>query len=257
MALHESLLELAELAPRCESPATARGLLAESQDLVRNALQHGADEAELAAWFSRLVTDIVRSPAIASPVRLTGAAATGDAVPSAPIIWLGEDAELDKLFRDVDLNAGSVEETTATRADAGLPVGAGGEEELLREALAQRPPALRQHLGLPDREQEVDVQAHLLAPIRAIARWAAPAPRPTPDRLAIGRERQLLTPEDAQALTQAWETGLALELRAWFDHAATTGLTLQDLPALDRTAYGAACRMVAEVFDSLQARLQP
>lgn len=61
MPLHQSLADLSELAVHCQSPATARGLLAEAQDLLRNSLDHRADELELAAWFSRVITDIVRS----------------------------------------------------------------------------------------------------------------------------------------------------------------------------------------------------
>ncbi len=254
MALHQSLLDLSELAPRCESPATARGLLEESQDLLCNALDHRESEVQLAAWFSRLVTDIVRSPAIASPVRLTGSVATGDATATSRICWLGEDARLEELLCSSGLDAGPAAEGIAERIDAGLPIGPAGEETLLEAALSQRPPALQLHHGLPDRNQPVDVHAHLLDPIQAIARWAAPAPRPALDRLALAQERQLLLPEETQSLSLAWGTGLALEMRAWRDHVDSTQLTFGDLPALDRTAYGSACRLVAEAFDSLHAR---
>ncbi|WP_347305700.1 hypothetical protein [Corynebacterium sp. SA-MJD20WY100] len=253
MALHPSLVDLGELAARCESPAAARGILAEAQDLVRNAVDHREDEVALAAWFSRVLADVLRSPGLDSPVRLTGAAATGDAVPTTTIYWLGEDSDLEELFASVGLKATTGKDSAANRVDAGLPVGTGGEEQLLEEALAQRPQPLRVVDGLPDRDVLVDVRAHLLSPIAAIARWAAPAPRPTPDRIAIGHERELLTSSQRDALTQAWETGLALELRNWRDHVDGHPLRLGDLPPLDRTAYGAACRMVAAVFDGLQA----
>ena len=80
--LHSSLRELALQANRCESTAAARGILSEAQELLRNALRHRESVTELTAWFSRLVSDVVRSPAIASPVRLTGAVSRGDAIPS-------------------------------------------------------------------------------------------------------------------------------------------------------------------------------
>ncbi|WP_236251941.1 hypothetical protein [Corynebacterium striatum] len=208
MPLHQSLADLSELAAHCQSPATARGLLAEAQDLLRNSLDHRADELELAAWFSRVITDIVRSPGVSSPVRLSGPAARGDALPSMVVTWLGDDSELESIISDAGLKGSSVAESTASRADAGLPLGAGSEAELLSAALDQRPPALRLVDGLPDRNAPVDVQAGLLAPIAAIARWAAPAPRPTPDRLAIGVERELLEASEAEALSLSWAQAL-------------------------------------------------
>lgn len=63
--LHESLTELAELAPQCSDTPTVRGVLAESQDLVRNAIDHGERPQALVEWFSRLVTDVLHSEAIA------------------------------------------------------------------------------------------------------------------------------------------------------------------------------------------------
>ena len=105
MALHQSLLDLSELAPHCQSRATARGLLAEAQDILRNAVAHQDNEIELAHWYSRLITDIVRSPGVNSPVRLSGAAARGDQLPSMPVVWMGDDADLQKVFADVGLQA--------------------------------------------------------------------------------------------------------------------------------------------------------
>lgn len=254
MALHQSLLDLTELAPRCQSAEMARGLLEESQQLLRNALMHNADETELAAWFSRLITDIVRSPGVASQARLTGAVARGDGIPSLAVEWIGEDAELEKLLASAGLEAHPVEEDIATRADAGLPLGHGGEDALLQEALKQRPPSLQLQDGLPDRNAEVSIKDMLLSPVIAIARWAAPAPRPTADRLAIGVERELLSKAEADALTLCWETGLALELRKWHSGVDDHPSTLSDLPPLDRTAYGSACRTVSETFAAITQR---
>lgn len=91
--LHESLTELAELAPQCSDTPTVRGVLAESQDLVRNAIDHGERPQALVEWFSRLVTDVLHSEAIAdmtggAQLVLTGAIGRGDALPSSPIKWL-------------------------------------------------------------------------------------------------------------------------------------------------------------------------
>ena len=122
MALHQSLLDLSELAPHCQSRATARGLLAEAQDILRNAVAHQDNEIELAHWYSRLITDIVRSPGVNSPVRLSGAAARGDQLPSMPVEWMGDDADLQDVFADVGLQAHAAADSIAARVDAGLPL---------------------------------------------------------------------------------------------------------------------------------------
>lgn len=254
MALHKSLLDLAELAPRCQSPETARGLLSEAVDLLRNAVEHREDDLELAAWYSRLVVDIVRSPGVHSPVRLTGAVARGDILPSMPVLWIGNDPQLEEILAFAGLSGHSAADTAATRVDAGLPLGPGGEEALLESALSERPAALQLVDGLPDRQSVLDVQHVLLSPIAAIARWAAPAPRPTPDRLAIGVERELLTTEEAESLTRSWQMGMSLELHRWFDGVNEHENTLADLPPLDRTAYGSACRTLSATFESIAAR---
>ncbi|MEK0145668.1 putative nucleotidyltransferase substrate binding domain-containing protein [Corynebacterium yonathiae] len=256
MVLHQSLLDLSELAPHCQSRATARGLLAEAQDILRNAVAHQDDEIELAHWYSRLITDIVRSPGVNSPVRLTGAAARGDQLPSMPVEWIGQDADLLEVFSDVGLRAQESADSIAARVDASLPLGNGSEQALLEEALAQRPPALKMVDGLPDRDADVDIKATLLSPIAAIARWAAPGPRPTVDRLAIGVERDLLSAADAESLDLAWRTGYALELRRWYERVSEHSTTLRDLPPLDRTAYGSACRIVSATFESIARRAE-
>ena len=144
----------------------------------------------------------------------------------------------------------------AARVDAGLPLGRGGDQALLEEALAQRPPLLQRVGGLPDRNAAVDIKAMLLSPIAAIARWAAPDPRPTVDRLAIGHERGMLTTEAAETLDLAWRTGYSVEMLRWFDNVHGHESTLQDLPPLQRTAYGTACRMVSATFESISRRNQ-
>lgn len=253
--LHSSLRELALQANRCESTAAARGILSEAQELLRNALRHRESETELTAWFSRLVSDVVRSPAIASPVRLTGAVSRGDAIPSMPITWLGEDEQLLEILESVGLKGRQAEdEFLAWRVDAGYPVGIGGEQQLLDEALSLRPPALKVVNGLPDPDSEVDIESYLLAPIAGIARWAAPSPRPTLDRLEIAIERQLLSQSESQSLAVAWETAISIAMRRWLANMDGRSTTLDNLPALDRTAYGAACRLVAQTFAAISAR---
>lgn len=253
--LHSSLRELAAQANRCDSIATARGILSEAQELLRNALRHRESETELAAWFSRVVSDVVRSPAIASQVRLTGAVSRGDSIPSMPITWLGKDDQLLELLESVGLQGRQADENIrAWRVDAGYPVGIGGEQQLLNEALALRPPALKVVNGLPDPDSEVDIEEYLLAPVAGIARWAAPSPRPTIDRLEIAIERQLLSASESQSLTVAWETAISIAMRRWLANMDGRLTTLDNLPALDRTAYGAACRLVAETFAAISAR---
>ena len=169
---------------------------------------------------------------------------------------MGEDVDLQEVFADVGLQAQVAADSIAARVDAGLPLGNGGEQALLEEALAQRPPALKVVDGLPDRDAAVDIKATLLSPIAAIARWAAPGPRPTVDRLAIGVERDLLSAADAEALDLAWRTGYALELRRWYEGVSDHSATLRDLPPLDRTAYGSACRIVSAAFESIARRAE-
>ena len=253
--LHSSLRELAAQANRCDSIAAARGILSEAQELLRNALRHRENETELAAWFSRIISDVVRSPAVASQVRLTGAVSRGDSIPSMPITWLGHDEQLLELLESVGLKGRAAEDDIlAWRVDAGYPVGIGGEQQLLDEALALRPPALEVVNGLPDPDSVVDIESFLLAPTAGIARWAAPSPRPTLDRLEIAVERQLLTPSESQSLGVAWETGVSIAMRRWLENMDGRSTTLSICRRLDRTAYGAACRMVAGTLAAIAAR---
>lgn len=255
MALHPSLIELAEEAGRCESLPAARGILAESHDLARNALHHREDGQELAAWYSRVVHGVVYSPAVDSPVRLTGPIARGDGLPGLPVDYLGpQDADLDEVLGSAGLYPRAVEDTLIYRADAGLTLPDKASAALLRQALGTQPPALQLVNGLPDPDAAVDIHHFLLVPVASIARWAAPTPRPTLDRLAIGTEKQLLSPAEGEALALAWQTGLALYLRAWLNHANTREQRLVALPPLDRTAYGSACRSVSAVLQGIAAR---
>lgn len=93
--LHQSLLDLAEQAPRCQDVATARGVLAESHELLRNAVAHRSDPVELTRWYSDLLTRVIDSPAITelsgpavAQIVLTGAIGRGDGLPTSRIEWL-------------------------------------------------------------------------------------------------------------------------------------------------------------------------
>src|SRR5699024_11731135 len=115
--------------------------LPHAQAPPRHALRHRESETVLTAVFSRLGRAVVRSPAISSSVRLTGAVSRGDAIPSMPITWLGEDNQLLEPLESVGLQGRQAEEDIlAWRVDAGYPVGIGGEQQLLEEALSLRPP---------------------------------------------------------------------------------------------------------------------
>lgn len=208
--LHTSLLELAEQAPLCQQPATARGVLAEAQDLLRNAVDHGENPETLIIWFSQLVRDVLHSPAArelsgGAQLILTGAVGRRDALPYSPVKWLTvgaghEDTKpLANLISGVGLLPDETDFGTKARTESewqGLITGCSSEEmavfadagtffldsvialddhsPLLVDAINHRPPAaVRTESGLPDRDVAVDVRSDLLYPVIAIARWAA------------------------------------------------------------------------------------
>lgn len=302
--LHESLLDLAEQAPRCQQVATARGVLAESHDLLRNALAHNTPGAELTHWYSTLVSDILHSPAISgllgeNQLVLTGAIGRGDGFPTSRVEWLlvtadpaetGEaaNAGVAALLRSVGVTAAPlgaefspttkagwlqrIEQATASGdptaigvfADAGtwfrehLLTHLGSVLPLLHEAIEHRPPALRSEHGLPDRESPVDLRRELLAPVTDLARWAGLSTHThrltTRDHIQAGQAAGILDEDEAELLSQGWTTGADLQLRRWADHVVDRAITAADLPALQRSAFGAASRGVALVIRSLAAR---
>ncbi|WP_156227146.1 putative nucleotidyltransferase substrate binding domain-containing protein [Corynebacterium comes] len=264
--LHPSLRDLAEQAPLSTTTATARGVLVEAQQLLRNALEHRTPETLLTGWFSDLVLATLDCPAVvgklSSPVTPTGPFARGDALPTSAVTWFAEaDADttdLKDLLTSAGLSVGGPPtdevELLAARVDAHLITPATPPAELLRLAVSHRPPALRALVGLPAPDVAVDVTASLLRPIADVARWAAPGERSTLERLAAGHNSGLLTEDEAEALSQAWETGVALQFRRWVDRVDSQPTTLGDLPALHRSAYGAAARQVSGVLRSLAGR---
>lgn len=90
--LHPSLRELEDLARHCTSLAQATGILVETQELLRNAVEHSTDEAELIAWYSRVICGVFDSPACAarpSSRRIipAGALARLELLPGSPLGW--------------------------------------------------------------------------------------------------------------------------------------------------------------------------
>lgn len=270
-----------------------RGVLAEAQDLVRNAVDHDEAPQDLVVWFSALVTDALHSPAIpeltgGATLVLTGSVGRGDALPNSPIKWLAvgpADADtqpLTDLITAVGLNTDvtplgvgtrSKEEwkaaiATATSAELAIFADAGTWllDEVLRrkehhcllvDAIALRPPAVQVYEGLPDRDVSVDVRRDLLYPIIAIARWAGVAAGSTAlttlDRIAAGLAAGVLNQAQADYLREAWDAGLQLQFRRWTDRIDNQSSTAEYLPALQRSIYGASSRLVSEVAHSLAA----
>ncbi|MGP6174999.1 putative nucleotidyltransferase substrate binding domain-containing protein [Corynebacterium sp. A21] len=302
--LHQSLLDLAEQAPQCEQVATVRGVLAESHELLRNALAHDAPVIELSRWYSTLVSDALHSPAIVelsggNQVILTGAIGRGDALPTSKVEWLlltdsaGDsgaeiNSEISKILNSVGLHpaplTGSfsptdrstwenrIEQAAATGDPAGIEVfadaGSWLREHLLRHlgtvlpllhgAIEHRPPTLRSENGLPDRDAVVDIRRELLAPVTTIARWAGLSTRThclaTQEYLHAALAADILNDDEADLLQQGWVTGLDLQFHRWMDHVENREVTVADLPALQRSAFGAASRGIAWVIRSLAAR---
>ncbi|WP_165858021.1 putative nucleotidyltransferase substrate binding domain-containing protein [Corynebacterium alimapuense] len=287
--LHPSLIDLAEQAPLSSTAATARGVLAESQDLLRNAIDHREPESELSAWYSKIIADTLQSPAARdlvgdSRILPTGGIGRGDGLPTDPVSWfaIGPTPNADRcllpLFEGSRLSvapagSASLEDwrdrglkaledgdagTVAILADAGLLTRPGQVPALLERAITHRPPALQVFEGLPDRNVLIDMQATLLSPVSDVARWVGLAvgasSRTTTGRLSEGQDSGLLSPAETESLIQVWETGVTLHLRRWRDDLHEHPVTTEDLPALDRTAHGAAARMAAGVLRSLAAR---
>lgn len=292
--LHRSLIDLAQQAPKCSNPATVRGVLAESQDLLRNAIDHNEPPQQLVIWFSRLVTDVLHSQGVqeltgGARVVLTGPVGRGDALPSSPITWLtvgdasADTTNLVSLLKDVGLlpevtmlGAGARSQVEwieaihaansnqlAVFADAGTwclqeVLALEHPQPLLREALKHRPPKIRLASGLPDREVSIDFRRNLLYPIIALARWAGVAAHShefsTPRRLADAQAAQILSEQQVDALLTAWEAGLKLQFRRFAARVHNHPTTIGDLSAIDRSTFGASTRLVSEVMYAVAAQ---
>ncbi|MDO4761837.1 MAG: putative nucleotidyltransferase substrate binding domain-containing protein [Corynebacterium sp.] len=291
--LHASLVELASQAPLCQDAATVRGVLAESQDLMRNAIEHNESPQDLVIWFSRVVTDVLHSEGVKSltsgaELVLTGAVGRGDALPSSPIKWLtvGDEGVDSSPLSALIAQVGLVPDETAfgvrartrrqwiqaihTADGPGLAVFADAgtwclrevlklddPTVLLREALSHRPPRVQLDSGLPDYSVAVDIRRGLLYPVIALARWAGVAARSTEfstrARLEAAASKQVLTRAQADYLATAWNAGLSLQLRRFADRVHRHSTTASALPAIQRSIYGASARMVSDVAYSLAA----
>lgn len=288
--MHPSLPELTTEARRASSPAMARGILAEAQELLRNALDHGESEPALTFWFSRTLQEWAESPAVeemtgGARLRFTGAVARFDAIPTDPVTWLlsgdtpGANEQLRELFVGAGLHVGDLPtpasaahwiaaaaaaaadgdvEKIAYWVDAGYLTGPKVAQVLIAPSLAHLPPTLRLTEGLPDHDMPVDVRGTLMEPVVAVARWAgllsSASSGDAPHRLDWARRQGILTQDEAEALTQAWVTGLGMQLRAWRHGTWGQEETLRSLPSLDRSAYGAAARLVSVALRSIAGR---
>ncbi|MCF4006754.1 hypothetical protein L1O03_06115 [Corynebacterium uropygiale] len=282
---HPSLRDLADLAPRCHDVPTARGVLAESHELFRNAIAHEEDPFLLTAWYSHVVREALLSPAVqhaggwtssSHPV-LTGAVGRGEALPDSPIEWLwweegtlrpDETDTLSGLLEEAGL---PYRESTLTprtiidvsEEDLGTPVHPLSDEQrisLLRHAVEHTPPAVHAaDGGLPDLSASLHIRDHLLVPIVHVAQWAtATTPgseHTTLHRLEVARDAGALTDAEQSALSQGFRSGVRLQLQRWSDRVYDSDVSVADLPALQRSEYGAAAREVAQALHALSSRI--
>lgn len=257
--MHESLVELAGQAPLCTHVATARGVLAESQDLARNAVEHNENPKSLVGWYSALVTDVCHSAAITNlcggaSIVLTGPVGRRDALPSSPIKWLtvgdgsGDSTALTRLLEDIGIYteatvfgfqarsqeqwlaaiASASDSELAVFADAGtwfLDAVLSHQEAsaaLLRDVFTHRLPDMHGEDGLANYDVAVNIRKDLLYPIIAIARWAGV----TAGSQAVSTPQRLADARQAGVLTDAQADYL---LQAW-----DAGLQLQFRRFADR-----------------------
>ncbi|AKK10689.1 putative nucleotidyltransferase substrate binding domain-containing protein [Corynebacterium uterequi] len=265
MPLHESLLDLGELAPRCDSLAAAKGVLAESQELLLNALAHRFDPPELVCWLSKLVRDVVRSPAVVelsgAPLQVTGAFARGDATPTTVVEWLAAPAgnrEIVELLAATGWRGRSVDAPDAPALlDAGVAT-AFAPTSAWADVVRHRPEAMHTADGRPDDSVVIRTQTALLRPIADLARWAAgeraAAVVGTCERLSEGVARGVLTDVELEDLLRARRTGMELALLRWKAHTSDEAVAWSDMPALQRSAYGEAARTLAAVVSMVAAR---
>ncbi|MDO5513078.1 putative nucleotidyltransferase substrate binding domain-containing protein [Corynebacterium sp.] len=288
--MHVSLHELTTEARGASSPAMARGILAEAQELFRNALDHGETAVDLGIWYSRTLQEWADSPAVTELVdgaRLvfTGPVARLDALPTDPLSWIiiGASPEGNKRLRQfvegmdltvVDLEDPGTDREWEARAEAAAREGDHRKvamfvdtgflrdpalaELLIEPSVRHLPPTLRLADGLPDYSTPVDVQGTLIDPVVEVARWAGllagTTDGDTHHRLTQAQAQGVLTEDEAQALNQTWDTGLALELRRWRFNAWDADTSMRSLPSLDRSAYGAAARLVSVALRSIAGR---
>lgn len=281
--LHSSLIDLAESAPLRANSATIRGVLADSIELLQNALNHGDSAVELAQWFSQLVSDVMHSPGVSetgATLVLTGEVGRGDALPTSTIQWftvVNEATEtdpssfLEQLMVKLGLSAQSLgvgtrehwAELARSGKDPDHYLDAGGwlakqasydSRELLVDALNSRPDNVTASDGLPDESFLINIFQDLLLPTSKLARWAFPSVPNTLQRLNDAVLIDTLTEEESDSLQQVWRSGLELQSQRWMNHIENQETSAEEMPALQRSTYGAAGRMLSDVMYSVAAR---
>ena len=128
---------------------------------------------------------------------------------------------------------------------------------LLKNALAHRPPALQTQDGLPRKDIAIDIRQDLLNPLARLARWASVAAgshaTETLERIAAGVHGGVVTQQEADYLSAAWRAGIALRLERWANHLDSGAGSLDQLTQVQRALFGACCRDVSLVMQSIAA----
>ncbi|AZA11016.1 putative nucleotidyltransferase substrate binding domain-containing protein [Corynebacterium gerontici] len=297
--LHESLQELAQIAGECEDLAMLRGVAAESQVLLRNAIDHDAPAHEIVPWYSKLISDALHSEAVLDATGgvhlvLSGAVGRGDALPSSTITWLAVRAEGARIEHDPsNVIASTLEDLGfvvakppqrldprpksdwlhhidhAEGTELNLFADAGtwalrrvNEREdftdLLKAALELQPPTVHAKAGMPETAAVLSVRDQLLAPIVGLARWAgacAECPSAsTPERLQYAQSAEVLHPEEASLLLEAFNAAQSLELERWAQRVQAAQTAPSSLTAIQRSIFGASARSVADVMRAVAGR---
>ncbi|MBZ8176302.1 hypothetical protein GSS88_00575 [Corynebacterium sp. 3HC-13] len=276
--LHPSLIELAEQAPRCQDLATARGVVVESHQLFRNALAHDVKPEALTSWYSDIITSLLRCPAVSlAGYRIvpSGAVGRGEALPDSPISWLLEKngslsakhpETIFQLFHGTHVPIEESDVDPRFLLDAAITthpsqvstLSPHQRQDLLTEALALHPPAIKVSNGLPDRGTVVSIRKNLLVPVVRIARWAAAeagsSELSTPRRLSAAAQAGVLREPEAALLIQGFHSGVRLQLQRWLDGVYDHEVTAETLPALQRSEFGAASRDLSQIFRAIHSR---
>lgn len=271
MTFHPSLTELTAHARQCATLTEVSGAILEASQLVRNALDHRESAQRITQWYSLIVDDALASPALRqegiSRVRLSGAVVRRCALPRDAVTWLSLGFQEDQLLTDVLARAHCVAhpatDSLVDICDAGArSVGGPGRptacSELFSLVLAHRPAPLRTIDGLPDPDQLIDVDAHLVRPTTDLARWAGVCAGctsgATAEMIACAQAGGVLSDDEAESLNQAWMTALELQATRWREGVALHPEPSRNLPALERAAFGAASRSVSLLIAAVQAR---
>ena len=121
-----------------------------------------------------------------------------------------------------------------------------------------RPPAIEVIDGLPKRDRVVDMHAELVVPLAKLARWASmragSTVTETDRRIAAAEVAGVLSHHEAAYAREAWTAAITLQLHRWADRAGGHVMRWDLLPQLDRSAFGAASRLLSDVFAAVEAR---